>query len=204
MVTPRTSRHTTDTGSDTLPRLDLTRPAWFADALCREPSALAEVGCHFVDAERHKDARERAMQVCGRCAVMLECREYALADPSLLGVFGGTDSAARKAMRANRERSSPDVIRTARDEPGSSLVHDTHRQHPPAPGAPAATDLTASTANPGSPDRIPPQGEGGPVDHGSCAPPPGDPGPWSLSNSSPDPLNAPDALIIPKGPIPHD
>lgn len=102
MPTPRTTRTTTDSGSDVAPVLPIGRPAWFADALCAEPDVVAEVGMHFVDAERNRDAKARALQVCGRCLARLDCLDYALADARLVGIFGGTDTAARKAMRANR------------------------------------------------------------------------------------------------------
>ncbi len=109
MITPRTSRTTTDTGSDTMPVLDLARPGFFADALCAEESARAAVGMHFVDAERFAEAKRAALQVCGRCLVRPECLEYALADSSLVGVFGGTDTAARRAIRSNRSRQEADL-----------------------------------------------------------------------------------------------
>jgi len=101
MVAPRTSI-TLAVDTDAPALLDLRQPPWFLDALCREPSAVASVGMHFVDAENSKPAKARALQVCGRCLVMAECRAYALADPSLLGILGGTDSSARRAMRRSR------------------------------------------------------------------------------------------------------
>ncbi len=104
MVTPRTTRTTTDSGSNTVPVLPISRPAWFADALCAEPAVVAEVGMHLVDAERNREAKARAMQVCGRCLVRTDCLEYALANDRLVGIFGGTDTAARRAIRSNRSR----------------------------------------------------------------------------------------------------
>lgn len=46
-----------------------------------------------------------ALQVCGTCRFMAACRTYALSDPALVGVWGGTtdedrDSARRRASRA--------------------------------------------------------------------------------------------------------
>jgi WhiB family redox-sensing transcriptional regulator len=102
VVAPRTDP-TTTYGNRSV-ALSFTRPAWFADALCREPDARAEVGMHHVDAEFNKRAAAAALQVCGRCLVLDACREYAVADSDLLGIFGGTDSAARKAIRSNRNR----------------------------------------------------------------------------------------------------
>jgi hypothetical protein len=102
MITPRTSRTTTDTGSDTSVTFNITRPSFWDDALCREPSVVAEVGTNLVDAERNKEQTTRAMQACGRCLVMFECRQYALDDKTLLGIWGGTTTTARVAMRSAR------------------------------------------------------------------------------------------------------
>jgi hypothetical protein len=74
------------------------RPAWFADALCREYPHL-----DWVDAERNKADKATCLDVCGRCAVVIPCREYAIADGSLVGLWGGCDTVARKAIRRNRE-----------------------------------------------------------------------------------------------------
>lgn len=79
---------------DALEVLGFARPAWWADALCPEYPSI-----NFVDAELDDATKAAALQVCGRCAVLLECRTYAVADPSLLGIWGGTDTAARKAIR---------------------------------------------------------------------------------------------------------
>jgi len=82
--------------------LDIRQPPWFLDVLCREPSAVASVGMHFVDAENNHKASAAAMQVCGHCLVMAECRAVALADASLLGIWDGTGSSARRVMRRPR------------------------------------------------------------------------------------------------------
>lgn len=76
-------------------------PPWMGDALCREHPDL-----DWIEAEAARRGRERAqcLDVCGRCAVLLVCREYAVADVSLVGLWGGTDTAARRAIRRNRAR----------------------------------------------------------------------------------------------------
>ena len=96
MVTPRHDRNQTDSDSDSRPTLDLRRPAWFAEAACRGSTL------DFTE-EQSKASRDACLQVCGRCPSMLPCRAYALADNSLVGIWGGTTTAARRAMRKARE-----------------------------------------------------------------------------------------------------
>jgi WhiB family transcriptional regulator, redox-sensing transcriptional regulator len=40
-----------------------------------------------------------AKEVCGRCLVQQECLEYALADPDLMGVWGGMSQRERARQR---------------------------------------------------------------------------------------------------------
>jgi WhiB family redox-sensing transcriptional regulator len=44
-----------------------------------------------------------AKQVCERCAVMAECRDYALATRQPFGVWGGLDEEERRALLAERQ-----------------------------------------------------------------------------------------------------
>lgn len=78
---------------DLLDAFGCTRPAWMRDALCREyphVSFFPEKG----------EGAGPALQVCGRCLVMLDCRAWAIADPSLdHGVLGGMTAQTRKAAR---------------------------------------------------------------------------------------------------------
>ena len=97
MVTPRVGRYTVD--SDLAERYIPTPPMWHEHAACRDSDI------DFTD-EHNERVRAKAMQVCGRCGVMAPCRAVALADPSLVGVWGGTDSAARRAMRRDRKGSN--------------------------------------------------------------------------------------------------
>jgi WhiB family redox-sensing transcriptional regulator len=43
-----------------------------------------------------------ARAVCAGCAVRAECLAYALTDPSLQGVWGGTSDAERRVLRLHR------------------------------------------------------------------------------------------------------
>jgi len=68
------------------------RPAWMADALCLEHPEV-----NFFPARGHSIAEAKAL--CGRCLVQRECREYALADDALVGVWGGTSTQQREQLR---------------------------------------------------------------------------------------------------------
>ncbi len=97
MVTPRDRYRVLD---DDAPSdlLDLVRPSWMATAACRGTS---------VDFFAERDAGQvaAALQLCGNCDVFLRCRSYALADPSLVGVWGGLTTAARRQLhRLNAKR----------------------------------------------------------------------------------------------------
>ena len=71
------------------------RPAWMADAACIEHPEV-----EFIPpSTSSEDHATRARAVCGRCLCRAECLAYALADPTLLGVWGGTSTAERRAMR---------------------------------------------------------------------------------------------------------
>jgi WhiB family redox-sensing transcriptional regulator len=71
-----------------------TRPAWQADALCREYP-----GVDFFPTTRK--GVEEARKVCSRCLVVFECRQWAAEQGSLLmGVWGGLSEEDRKKSRA--------------------------------------------------------------------------------------------------------
>lgn len=74
------------------------RPSWMDDAACLEYPEL-----EFIPpSTRSEDHATRARAVCGRCLCRAECLDYALADPTLLGVWGGTSTAERRALRRHR------------------------------------------------------------------------------------------------------
>jgi WhiB family transcriptional regulator, redox-sensing transcriptional regulator len=65
-------------------------------------------------ADQHRDARLRAeaKSICNGCPVMLECRKYAMANPSLTGTWGGlTEQDRRRMRRANIDRPQPSPSR---------------------------------------------------------------------------------------------
>jgi hypothetical protein len=109
MVTPRHESTFLYSDADARPVLDLRRPSWMRDALCREPEVLAAVGGCFVDAEANDTRRAAAMQACGRCKCMAECLEWAVGIPEQVGIAGGTTTAARRAIRSNRRTQRKDI-----------------------------------------------------------------------------------------------
>jgi WhiB family redox-sensing transcriptional regulator len=84
--------------------MDWNSPAWYADAACREHPdlefVLLPLGTGSVEIEQRK-------AICRRCLVREECLAYALADPSLDGVWGGTTKPERAILRSSGARFSP-------------------------------------------------------------------------------------------------
>jgi WhiB family redox-sensing transcriptional regulator len=87
------------------PRLDvpdvaelLGRPMWEARAACRG----LPVACFVVERGASTVA---AKAVCARCPVWEECVDFALADLSISGVWGGTSNRQRmRTRKAGRRR----------------------------------------------------------------------------------------------------
>ena len=67
----------------------LLRPGWQADASCREHPELVWF------AESGRTVRE-TKAICASCLVRAECESYAMADPSLTGIWGGLTAAERR------------------------------------------------------------------------------------------------------------
>lgn len=70
----------------------LQRPAWHAQAACRGqgPTAFFSTAPAAVRA---------AGAVCGTCPVREPCQEYAAADPTVVGTWGGLTERDRRAVR---------------------------------------------------------------------------------------------------------
>jgi WhiB family redox-sensing transcriptional regulator len=68
------------------------RPGWQADGLCLEYPEVTWFP------ERGQSSAP-AKAVCGRCLVQRECLDYALADPDLMGVWGGMSQRDRARQR---------------------------------------------------------------------------------------------------------
>jgi WhiB family redox-sensing transcriptional regulator len=83
-----------NTVSELLDRIAAGRPAWMADAACKEHPEVS----FFPD--RYQPAGP-ALAVCAACLVRDECRAYALdQEVALAGVWGGTTSLGRRKLRA--------------------------------------------------------------------------------------------------------
>ncbi len=122
MVTPRgPQRVELLAGSEPARTLDFpTPPDWMRDALCREYPHVT----FFPDKGQ---AIKPALQVCAKCICMMDCRAWAIADPSLdHGVLGGMDVQARKAARklAALRVASPSPAPSSHGDPRTSLLGD--------------------------------------------------------------------------------
>lgn len=73
-------------------------PAWRADALCREYSKLN----WFHESGR---SAQDTKAICAACLVRAECRSYALARPTLLGIRGGLTTRERR-----KDKITPDDL----------------------------------------------------------------------------------------------
>ena len=71
------------------------RPTWHAQAACRGTgvdSFIPEPGT----------STEPAKAICAVCSVRAPCLRYALADPQMVGVWGGTTAKERRRMRQGK------------------------------------------------------------------------------------------------------
>ncbi len=70
----------------------------WADAACRdaEPEVFFPLSAHDVV------SRREALAHCAVCPVVDACRDLALADPSIVGIWGGTDEVERARLRGRR------------------------------------------------------------------------------------------------------
>jgi WhiB family redox-sensing transcriptional regulator len=93
------------------------RTDWMEEAACKsEPRVF-----FFPDAADWVDPR--AGRICAVCPVKDDCLDYALRNPSLDGIWGGTSEEERRKMRRQRRRPVP----TRPDRPGQvSAVHHHH------------------------------------------------------------------------------
>lgn len=82
--------------------------AWMESAACRE--ADPELFFPATATSRNKQSAAyrlhvvEAQDVCCVCPVQAECLEFALANPSIVGIWGGTTEADRQRIRRSRRR----------------------------------------------------------------------------------------------------
>lgn len=75
----------------------LGKPAWMELAACRGMNTET-----FISSQTRPLYAAKA--VCKKCPVQAECLDYALADDSCVGVWGGTSTLDRRALRHGRTR----------------------------------------------------------------------------------------------------
>lgn len=80
-----------------------TEPLPELSELFRRPARKEEGACHGTGTERFFPSEGssllQARRVCSRCPVSEECLEYALAHPSLKGIWAGTSERRRRRLR---------------------------------------------------------------------------------------------------------
>ena len=71
---------------------------WWVTAACRtaEPELFFPISAH------ETASRARALSYCSSCTLRTDCLQVALADPTLVGIWGGTDEVERAALRRRR------------------------------------------------------------------------------------------------------
>jgi WhiB family transcriptional regulator, redox-sensing transcriptional regulator len=70
----------------------LHRPEWHRDAACRGSGASGFI-------KSTGGAYGATRQKCARCPVRQQCLDFALADESIVGLWGGTTDAERRELR---------------------------------------------------------------------------------------------------------
>lgn len=65
---------------------------WMSSALCRQ----IDLELFFPDVG---GSSKTARKMCGRCIVKIECLNYALTFPSMIGIWGGTTEKQRKRLK---------------------------------------------------------------------------------------------------------
>jgi WhiB family transcriptional regulator, redox-sensing transcriptional regulator len=75
----------------------LQAPVW-SDAACRgaQPDVFFPISAHDTA------SREEALAFCASCRIEAQCRAIALRDPTLVGIWGGTDEVERARLRGRR------------------------------------------------------------------------------------------------------
>ena len=65
-----------------------------------EGALCAEIGSEIFFPERHEaNMAQIAKRICNKCDIKQKCLEYALKDPDLKGVWGGTTEHQRYRIR---------------------------------------------------------------------------------------------------------
>ncbi|MEX1162133.1 MAG: WhiB family transcriptional regulator [Nitriliruptor sp.] len=82
--------------------------AWERGARCRTEDPVLFFGPNRFEPKRERLAREaRAKAVCAGCPALEACREHAIAEGELYGVWGGLGEADRRTLVAREQRPMP-------------------------------------------------------------------------------------------------
>lgn len=89
-------------------------PDWFRWAACRglNPDMFFPVADHPGPGGMPPAAFAPAIAVCNDCTCLKACRQYALDNPSLDGIWGGTTTNERRTIRRRQARATPKATRT--------------------------------------------------------------------------------------------
>lgn len=75
---------------------------WEGQARCRTADAPLFFGPNRFEPKHERLAREAAAKaICATCPVVVPCREHALAEGEMYGVWGGLGEAERRALVAD-------------------------------------------------------------------------------------------------------
>lgn len=94
--------HATNPGQGPPTLVDVSE-GWNLDARCRDEDAALFFGPHGFEPKRERLAREGAAKaICRSCPALKVCREYALSQAELYGVWGGLGETDRREVLARR------------------------------------------------------------------------------------------------------
>jgi WhiB family transcriptional regulator, redox-sensing transcriptional regulator len=81
---------------------------WELTARCRAEDPTLFFGPNLFEPKRERLRREAAAKaVCAGCPALLSCREYALNEGELYGVWGGLGEGDRRTLMASRDAAMP-------------------------------------------------------------------------------------------------
>lgn len=87
-------------------------PQWMRYAACKgvDPNMFFPTTTHQGPGGMPPAVFEPAKRICAECPAIKACRNYALADPSLDGIWGGTTENERRRIRRQTRRDRSDGV----------------------------------------------------------------------------------------------
>lgn len=78
--------------------LEADENTWAEQAECRGRHSVLFFGPNRFEPKRERlDREDAAKAICARCPALAECREFAMNNNELFGIWGGTTEAERRA-----------------------------------------------------------------------------------------------------------